>query len=94
MTSRVVIIRFGHDWDETCMLMDEVRYKQRYERHEHVHAYSHDDICIQSASASIEYVSLNVAGTSLYCFLKLAIHTVIVNMKTFLLILIVLLRQS
>ena len=22
--SRVVIIRFGHDWDETCMQMDEV----------------------------------------------------------------------
>jgi DIM1 family U5 snRNP protein len=22
--SRVVIIRFGHDWDQTCMQMDEV----------------------------------------------------------------------
>ena len=23
---RVVIIRFGHDWDKTCMSMDEVLY--------------------------------------------------------------------
>ncbi len=23
--SRVVIIRFGHDWDQVCMQMDEVR---------------------------------------------------------------------
>ena len=21
---RVVVIRFGHDWDPTCMLMDEI----------------------------------------------------------------------
>lgn len=24
---RVVCIRFGHDWDPTCMKMDEVLYK-------------------------------------------------------------------
>lgn len=24
---RVVIIRFGHDWDPTCMVMDETLYK-------------------------------------------------------------------
>jgi len=23
---RVVIIRFGHDWDQTCMQMDEVTF--------------------------------------------------------------------
>ena len=23
---RVVVIRFGHDWDPTCMRMDEVRF--------------------------------------------------------------------
>lgn len=23
---RVVLIRFGHDWDPSCMRMDEVRY--------------------------------------------------------------------
>eukprot|EP00485_Elphidium_margaritaceum_P000849 CAMPEP_0202691486 /NCGR_PEP_ID=MMETSP1385-20130828/6187_1 /ASSEMBLY_ACC=CAM_ASM_000861 /TAXON_ID=933848 /ORGANISM="Elphidium margaritaceum" /LENGTH=162 /DNA_ID=CAMNT_0049346899 /DNA_START=131 /DNA_END=617 /DNA_ORIENTATION=- len=23
---RVVVIRFGHDWDKTCMLMDEILY--------------------------------------------------------------------
>ena len=26
---RVVVIRFGHDYDETCMQMDEVRCRQR-----------------------------------------------------------------
>ena len=25
---RVVIIRFGHDWDPTCMVMDETLYRQ------------------------------------------------------------------
>ncbi len=25
--SRVVIIRFGHDWDQVCMQMDEVSYQ-------------------------------------------------------------------
>ena len=25
--SRVVVLRFGHDWDKTCMQMDEVLYK-------------------------------------------------------------------
>lgn len=25
---RVVIIRFGRDWDETCMQMDEVSYSK------------------------------------------------------------------
>ena len=24
---RLVIIRFGHDWDSQCMIMDEVLYK-------------------------------------------------------------------
>ena len=24
---RVVVIRFGHDWDPTCMQMDETLYK-------------------------------------------------------------------
>ena len=25
--SRVVVLRFGHDWDKTCMQMDEILYK-------------------------------------------------------------------
>lgn len=24
---RVVVVRFGHDWDPTCMQMDEILYK-------------------------------------------------------------------
>lgn len=27
---RVVIIRFGHDWDPQCMVMDETLYKVSY----------------------------------------------------------------
>ncbi len=25
-TERVVIIRFGHDWDKSCMIVDELLY--------------------------------------------------------------------
>ncbi len=24
---RVIVVRFGHDWDPTCMQMDEILYK-------------------------------------------------------------------
>ena len=24
---RIVVVRFGHDWDPTCMQMDEILYK-------------------------------------------------------------------